>query len=191
MTAPDDRSAAPSTAPRRALFAALAALGWIALAATSQPRWHVRANAGGPAFTLVGAAPGAPAPSQRFRLVIRPSPSLRAAHANRANASVTLSARGIIAGTPRPAALRLELSAPGGPAAESASNATVFLSRAFACAQSAPECTPPFVATVRWPDAPAGASASVLWSVDAEVSGLGSDAPAGAQIAVDIQPEPQ
>ncbi len=171
------------TRRRWAFKVGLVSLSWVAIVATSQPRWRVTASASAAPFVLVGQS----AAAQSFRVTVRPSTAVMRATSGRwVTIRLNVAARGAIDGTPRPAALRVDVAEEGGNAGLQGMNGTATHTRSRDCA-SAHGCVPSYLVTVRWPDAPANARATVACAINAEVEATGdSNTPAGARVELTV-----
>jgi hypothetical protein len=161
----------------------IVAASWVAIVATSRVHWSVRSAQLTPAFTLRGGD------ARSFTVTIRPSSAISAAKSARSlSARLNVTATGAIAGTPRPAALDVAISA-GAVSSRPSERGGALLATSLNCATT-PACAASFRVTVRWPDAPPTQLANLTLALSAEVSGVDETAaPAGTSLAIDVVPD--
>jgi hypothetical protein len=161
----------------------IVAASWVAIVATSAPRWSVHSAQTPAAFTLRGGD------ARSFIVTLRPSSTVSAVQSARSlSAGLNVTATGAIAGTPRPAALDVAIST-GAVSSRPRQRGVALLGTSLDCVAT-PACAASFRVTVRWPDAPPTQLATVTLALSAELSGRGeSNAPAGASVAIDVVPD--
>jgi hypothetical protein len=156
---------------------------WVAIVATSRAYWSVHNTQSTPAFSLRGGD------TRSFTVTLRPSSAISAAKsASELSASLNVIAIGAIAGTPRPAALKVTISTAEASTRTHRSGINV-LRTSLNCAATTP-CAASFRVTVRWPDGPPTQVTTVTLALAGEVSGVDQfAAPAGTSVAIDVVPD--